>query len=77
MYAYLLLGPDCIPHYLSAPFLSVTSPDALSPPPRLQVKLALQVLLQHHLVTFSVGRAGMVEYTLHPQRVLLLLRYAR
>ena len=42
-----------------------------------QVKLALQVLLQHHLVTFGVTRTAVVEYTLHPQRVLLLLRYAR
>ncbi|XP_043236107.1 DNA-directed RNA polymerase III subunit RPC3-like [Amphibalanus amphitrite] len=48
-----------------------------SPYQRNEVKLALQVLLQHHMVTFSVTRTSMVEYTLHPDRVLLLLRYAR
>ncbi|XP_037082168.1 DNA-directed RNA polymerase III subunit RPC3-like [Pollicipes pollicipes] len=48
-----------------------------SPYQRNEVKLAVQVLLQHHLVTFGVARTGAADYTLHPQRVLLLLRYSR
>lgn len=39
--------------------------------------MALQVLLQHGMVTFAAGRGRQAEYTLHADRVLLLVRYVR
>ncbi|KAM9294647.1 DNA-directed RNA polymerase III subunit RPC3 [Gastrophryne carolinensis] len=42
-----------------------------------QVKKALCVLIQHHLVTYRLHKRGFVEYTAHCDRCLRILRYPR